>query len=229
VRPPRAGCGSRGALLTRARARRLYTERAYPLRLLDVPANALLMLAFLIFIATCTARGALDRARRAVGLHGTALAPPWDGAECVVCPSLRALEYAHEPLPRTVFAGPILAPEAVVSARDHPALARFLDRGRAAVVNLGSMFAYTPDDVRGIAGAIVAAQRRLHEDGRGSVRVLWKLPRADEHTELLDELLGLKREDVLIQQWIDAPALAVLQHPNVAVFVHHGGASKPSI
>jgi hypothetical protein len=34
---------------------------------------------------------------------------------------------------------------------------------------------------------------------------------------------------VRVEEWIEPPALAVLQHPNVAVFVHHGGASEALI
>jgi UDP:flavonoid glycosyltransferase YjiC (YdhE family) len=172
------------------------------------------------------ARLSLDAARKAAGLPGS-VAGPAANAVCHIHPSLPELEYPHVPNPRTVFAGPILNPVPVVAADTYPDLAAFLSQGRTVLVNMGSLFKYTSSDTIAMAEALVAARKELA--GSGGLQVLWKLPDASGFQTLLDKHLGLpaqRREWVRVEEWIEPPALAVLQHPNVAVFVHHGGASE---
>jgi hypothetical protein len=158
------------------------------------------------------------------------LTPATDDAACILCPSLPELEYPHVPLPRTVFAGPIVAPMPAVSAADpDPAnaeLARFLGRARTVHISLGTLYKYAEADVRALARGLVRAQQRLRELGRERVQALWKLSHKDRFTEVLEEELGDEHPDVRIEEWIAPPSLAVLAHSNVVASLHHGGASE---
>jgi hypothetical protein len=172
-------------------------------------------------------RRSLDAARHSMGLPGSVLeANQNDSARALIHASLAEIEYPHVPRPLTVFAGPILTPVAPLSRTDYPDLAGFVEGGpgRTVYVNLGSLFTYSAMDVRAVAEAYVAARKRLAD--RGGFRMLWKLPRPEDYNNILNEILGEKRPDVRIEGWVDAPALAVLQHPNVVLSVNHGGASE---
>jgi hypothetical protein len=169
----------------------------------------------------------LDAARKEAGLSGSVLAPFGQDALCSIFASIPEIEYPHVPNPRTVFAGPILTPTLALSAKENPDLAQFLERARTAMINLGSLFKYTADDAAAVATAIADARTRL--EPRGGLQVLWKMPGAAAFASMLDAKLGPedeRRNWVRIEEWIDPPALAVLQHPNLVVSVHHGGASK---
>jgi hypothetical protein len=206
---------------------RLFTNTSYPVPLLSIPLNILAAFAFIYTILRHPARRSLDAARKAAGLPGSMLEPAQKDAVCNIHASLEALEYPHVPNPRTVFAGPILSAVPAVSADTYPDLAAFLAQGRTALVNMGSLFKYTPADATAMAEALVAARKEL--GGSGGLQVLWKLPGAPGFQALLDEHLGppaQRREWVRVEEWIDPPALAVLQHPNLVVSVHHGGASE---
>jgi hypothetical protein len=199
----------------------------YPVPLLSIPFNILAVFAFIHMLLRHPARRSLDAARKAAGLPGSMLASAQKQAVCNIHASLEALEYPHVPKPRTVFAGPILNPVPAVAADTYPDLAAFLAQGRTVLVNMGSLFTYTPADTIAMAEALVAARKELA--GSGGLQVLWKLPDASGFQTLLDEHLGLpaqRRTWVRVEEWIEPPALAVLQHPNLAVFVHHGGASE---
>jgi hypothetical protein len=188
------------------------------------------VLALLLLSVFSSSRRALDRARGEFGLTGSVLTPATNDAACILCPSLPELEYPHVPLPRTVFAGPIVAPMPAVSAADpDPAnaeLARFLDRARTVHINLGTLYKYTEADVRALARGLARVQRLLNELGRERVQVLWKLPHKDRFTAVLEEELGDEHPDVRVEEWIAPQSLAVLAHPNVVASVHHGGASE---
>jgi hypothetical protein len=187
-------------------------------------ANALLFILALIFHP---ARRRLDAARKDAGLSGSMLEPMGDKAECIIYPSLPEIEYPHVPHPKTVFAGPILTPEAAVSAVDYPDISAFLARGRTVFVNMGSLFTYTAADVEAMMQAFLDARQRLRQDG--GLQILWKLPRASQMTALLEEKLGSEPERkqwIWIEEWIEPPALAVLQHSNIVASAHHGGASE---
>jgi hypothetical protein len=180
-----------------------------------------------VFLVFHAARRGLDAARKEAGLSGSVLSSVGKGPEYTICPSLPELEYPHVPLPRTILAGPILTPVPELTVSDHPNLAAFLARGRTAVVNMGSLFQYTADDVTAMASGLRAAHAALQ--GRGGLQILWKLPGASGFAKLLDEQLEMKhgwQEWMCVQEWINPPMHAVLQHSNVIVSVHHGGASE---
>jgi hypothetical protein len=206
---------------------RLFTNHTYPLPLLSIPLNILVAIAFILTLMVHPARRALDADRKVAGLSGSVLSPPGENAVCIIYASLAELEYPHVPNPRTVFAGPILTPVPPVDADTYPDMAAFLARGRTILINMGTLFKYDTDDVNGVVEGIVAARRELQH--KGGLQVLWKLPDISTFEALLDERLGSptqRQEWVRIEKWINPPALAVLQHPNLVASVHHGGASK---
>jgi hypothetical protein len=166
----------------------------------------------------------LNAARNAAGLPGRTLAPIDEGAQAVIHSSLPDIEYPHVPGPRTVYAGPIFQRVPVISSSDYPELTRFLDGGVTVLINLGSMFEYTEDEVDAMATAVGMARVKLED--RGGFRVLWKLPKATSSASILDRHFGPEGEDTVVVEWIEPAPLAVLQHPNLVVSVHHGGASK---
>jgi hypothetical protein len=206
----------------------MFTTHKYPVPLPLVPLNIVYGILFIAMFVANPKRRKLDAARRAAGLPGSVMVPVGEGARLNIHASLAEIEYPHVPRPNTVFAGPILTPVPPLSKADYPDLTEFIEGGpgRTVVLNLGSLFSYSTNDVRAIAEAFVIARKRLAD--RGGFRMIWKLPGADRFAAILDEILGEKRNGVRIEEWIDAPALAVLQHPNVAVSVSHGGASRLS-
>jgi hypothetical protein len=203
---------------------RLFTNFTYPVPLYLAPVNMLLAIYFIIFVITTSKRKEVDAARKAAGISGSVLGTPGTGGRANIHASLAELEYPHVPLPNTVFAGPIITPVPPLSGDGDTALSRFLNAGRTVLVNLGSLFSYTEDDVAAVAKAIVVAQVRMED--RGRFQVIWKLPQMAEFQSVLDKFFAADREGIYVTEWIDPPMLAVLQHENLAVAVHHGGASK---
>jgi hypothetical protein len=203
---------------------RLFTNHPFPVPVHLIPLNILYGVIFILVMVFHPKRRALDAARGQAGIPGSVLSMRGETARAIIHPSLPEVEYPHTPNPRTFFAGPILTPTSAVSNESYPDLASFFNGGRTILINLGSLFSYSEQDVKAVAEAIVVARLRLHD--RGGCQVLWKLPEAAKYQPLLNEKLGSDREGVRIETWIDPPALAVLQHPNLVASIHHGGASK---
>lgn len=207
----------------------MFTTHPYPVPIQLIPLNILYGVLVIFYFLLHPRRRSLDAARHSIGLPGSVLeANQDDRSRAFIHASLAEIEYPHVPRPLTVYAGPILTPVAPLSRADYPDLAGFVEGGpgRVVYVNIGSLFSYSAVDVRAVAEAYVAARKRLAD--HGGFRMLWKLPRAEEYTDILNEVLGEKRTDVRIEEWVDAPALAVLQHPDVVLSVNHGGASGSS-
>jgi hypothetical protein len=169
-------------------------------------------------------RRALDIARNNIGIPGTVLRPIGNKARAHIHASLMEIEYPHVPRPHTILAGPIFEPDAPVSSMSSPDLSAFLDVGKTVLINLGTLFKYTEKDVSIFVDAISTAHMALQD--RGGIRVLWKLPQRDKFSQILDAKLGNNTQEIRIVEWIEQPSLAVLQHPNLVAFVHHGGASE---
>jgi hypothetical protein len=206
--------------LTRVK-RSVWSGLRFPLPLTQLLLNVTLTATYAYQILLSPEASALRAARREVGLRHA----PLDSLPFHLIPSILELEYSHLPPPNAVLAGPILVPMAPLSADDHPGLAAFLDRGRTVYLNMGSLFLYTPADVLATCASITSAHARLAD--HGSLQVLWKLPKKDEFTDVLTTgLKDVPMESVRVEEWIAPDALEVLEHRNVVVSVHHGGASK---
>jgi hypothetical protein len=182
----------------------------------------------MICLILSSPRRKLDAARKTAGLTGSILSPIHDHVVALITPSMIELEYPHVPGHNTVFAGPIVHPEEPVSEKDYPQLAGFLQAERTVLVNMGSLFQYTEDDVRSMCHGIQLARAQLRDKGRQAFHVLWKLPKKNIFMDVLQDELGNDKA-IRIEEWIDPPLLAVLSHPNVVLSVHHGGASKSAL
>lgn len=205
------------------RSRRPYSSIAYPAPLHLIPYNIALNFAWLQTLRTHPRIKALEQQRAKAGIKGALLDKPFKQLPFMICASVKEMEYPHVPLQNVVYPGPILVPVLPLSATEYPVLARFLDRERTIVINMGSNFWYTLDDVEGVLGAIEGARTSCAKP----FQVLWKLNGKKEFEDVLEARLhGEIRDSVRIEEWIDPPALAVLQHRNIAAFVSHGGASK---
>jgi UDP:flavonoid glycosyltransferase YjiC (YdhE family) len=208
------------------RSTRHFSLTPYPVPPLQILSNVLLNMYMIYKMITSPERKALDAKRQELGLTQSTLRPYGEGAQFVLYSSVPELEFPHVPLDCAIFCGPLLTPEPMLSMADYPDLGRFFDQGRTVYVNLGSLFTYEERDVRAIAEALYEARARLNS--RGAIQALWKLPRAKspQFRTILDEILGENRSWIQIKEWVEPNALAVLQHPKVALLVHHGGASK---
>jgi hypothetical protein len=169
----------------------------------------------------------LEKLRAAANMEGPVVR---DGTELefVLIPSVPAMEYPHEPMEKVVYVGPMLADAPDIN-ESHPTLARFITRARTVHLNMGTLFRYTEDDVRAVVEAVVDVRARMAT--RGGFQVLWKLPRKANFDALLESLWPDEetKDSVLIQEWLEPPSIAILQHPNIVVSVNHGGASELSI
>lgn len=203
----------------------LASTTPFPVPLYLIPLNIFMALYIMIKLVTSAEKKALEAARREAGLTHSALRQANEGAVFILTSSIYDIEYPHVPFDNNIFAGPILNPEPVLSSDKYPDLAQFLSRGRTAFFNMGSAFKYDPNDVVACLSAFKIARERLRSTGR--MYVLWKLPGAESFMPLFDQHLGTDwSEWVRVEEWIEPQALAVLQHPNIFVSVHHGGANS---
>ena len=168
----------------------------------------------------------LETRRAKAGLRGKLFEKSMKDLPFFICSSVMELEYPHIPPANVVFPGPILIPVPPLSGSTYPDLASFLDRNRTIVINLGSNFQYTTADVVAVVDAILDAQDRC--SWKGGFQVLWKLNQKKKFEDILERNLstGPERNMVRVEEWIEPPTLAVLQHPGVVAFVNHGGASE---
>jgi hypothetical protein len=121
-------------------------------------------------------------------------------------------------------AGAIVLDSAPAEQQDAE-LAAWVQRAPTIIVNLGSLFRYTPERAALMAKAI---QRVLAANFE--VQVLWKVARNadvvgdDTFSEALAKQLGQDR--VRIMDWLTVDMLPLLQLDKVVVSVHHGGSSS---
>lgn len=208
-----------------------YSGIQYPVPLHLIPYNIALNVAFLRTLMTHPRIKALEKRRSKAGIPGKLLDKSLDKLPFMICASVEEMEFPHVPGGNVVYPGPILIHVPPLSNTEHPDLVRFLDRKRTIVINMGSNFWYTRADVENIAEAILRARHTLSEKAQtdlktSSFQVLWKLNGKKEYEELLQTKLGEAADDVHTEEWLDPPALAILQHPNVAALVNHGGANS---
>lgn len=204
----------------------------YPVPLHLIPYNIALNVAFIRTLLTHPQIKALDKRRSEAGIQGRLIENASGKLPFRIVASVQEMEFPHVPEGNVVYAGPILIPVPPLSSTQHPDLARFLDRKQTIVINMGSLFWYTRADVENVAEAIVRARDKLSEKASkdsktsSSFQVLWKLNGKKEYEELLEAKLGEAMDDVRAEEWLDPPTLAILQHPNVAASVNHGGANS---
>lgn len=164
----------------------------------------------------------MARCKKAAGLAGNSVMALWRADEEYLCPSLPELESPSMLVPGNVTAcGPIMVSTRPVGERDFE-LARWLQRHRTILVNLGSHIVSESSDALELAKAITVIVNRHHD-----VQVLWKLKSAV--TGELKALLGpeLKKTGrVKIESWLEPDPVSLLRSGHVACSVHHGGANS---
>lgn len=193
-----------------------------PLRL--IPYNIALNISFISILLTHPKIRALEARRAKAGIRGRIFDRSLKDLPFFICSSVMEMEFPHTPPRNMVFPGPVLVPMPPLAADAYPDLAAFLSRKRTIVINLGSNFWYSREDAAHMADAIADAQERYEENG--GFQVLWKLSGKKALEELLERKFRKGQDTVRIEEWLEPPTLALLQHPNVAAFVNHGGASK---
>ncbi|KAI0339006.1 UDP-Glycosyltransferase/glycogen phosphorylase [Trametopsis cervina] len=201
-----------------------YSGIPYPAPLHLIPYNFALNVAFFRTLVTHPRIKALESRRSKAGIPGKLLDKPLKKLPFMICASVKEMEFPHVPGKNVVYPGPILIPVPVISHAQYPDLTNFLDRKRTIVINMGSNFWYTSADVENIAEAILRARKTCSD--KVQFQVLWKLNGKKTYEELLQDRLGEAMDDVHMEEWIEPPALAVLQHPNVVALVNHGGANS---
>jgi hypothetical protein len=189
-----------------------------------IPYNIALNVAFLRTLTHHPRVQLLETRRAKAGIQGKLLDKPLKELPFMICASVKEMEYPHVAPSNVVYPGPIVVPVAPLSREKYPDLSGFLDRDRTIVMNMGSNFWYTEEDVVNVADAVALAQKRCKDK---SFQLLWKLNGKKAFETIVEQRLERELLDsVRIEEWIEPPALAVLQHPNVVALVNHGGASK---
>ncbi|KAJ3557699.1 hypothetical protein NM688_g1330 [Phlebia brevispora] len=201
-----------------------YSGLPFPVPVRLIPYNIALNISLVRILFTHPKVRALESRRVKAGIRGRIFDRHFEDLPFFICSSVMDMEFPHIPPPNVVFPGPILVPIPPLAADAYPDLAAFLDRKRTIVINLGSNFWYSQEDAAHMAEAIADAQERSEE--KGGFQVLWKLNGKKSFQDLLGEKFGKEHDAVRIEEWIEPPTLALLQHPNVAAFVNHGGANS---
>ncbi|SPO06230.1 uncharacterized protein DNG_08919 [Cephalotrichum gorgonifer] len=140
---------------------------------------------------------------------------PW------ITQAMREAALPIEYLPPNVSAvGPIVFSAAPAEQQDAE-LAQWISTAPTVLINLGSMFMYTEERARAMAGGI-----KLVLD-KTDVQVLWKIKKAGVYgDEFREELEGYVDEDRLrIESWLTVDPAALVYEENVVASVHHGGAN----
>lgn len=202
----------------------LFTNITYPVPWYLIPYNIILSIAIIYRIVSSGSRKSLEAARKEAGVPGSLLATSDKGAEAFLLASMAEMEYPHLPMTKTVYCGPIIRHVPPISPIEYPEIHRFLDQKRTVVLNLGTLFTYNDRDVKAIVSAMGAARRSI----KGGFQLLWKLPHASNFSSIIEDGFGSEkdREETLVREWLDPPALAILQHPNVACLISHAGANS---
>ena len=104
-----------------------------------------------------------------------------------------------------------------------PVLAGWLDRGETVMMCMGTHYHYTQSQVRAVINGFLSAV-----ESNPRIQLFWKLSGRDKFEGVIEELLTdpKDRERFRIVDWIDADLAAVMDHPNVIVSIHHGGANS---
>jgi UDP:flavonoid glycosyltransferase YjiC (YdhE family) len=120
-----------------------------------------------------------------------------------------------------VCAGTIFLDSAPAITQD-PELVEWVGKAPTIIINLGSLFKYTPERATIMSEAI---QKVLEKT---IIQVLWKVSKgSDFGDEYALPLARYQQEDrVRIMNWVTIDTLPLLELSNVVASVHHGGSSS---
>ncbi|KAL0951774.1 hypothetical protein HGRIS_008445 [Hohenbuehelia grisea] len=139
-----------------------------------------------------------------------------------ICPSIVETDYPHVCTPNVHRFGTITL-DTVPLEQSDPELRAWLDRRRTVVIVLGTHTRCSEDMVRAFVSGLL---KHLPLD----MQVLWKLTNKGDVGQLAEDLLDeaevKERDRFRIVDWIVADPNAIMVHPNVVCYVHHGGANS---
>ena len=140
----------------------------------------------------------------------------------IISPGIRELDYPLFIPENMGMYGPVVLDATPVEVAD-PELAQWLDRGKTVMMCMGTHYHYSESQVRAVINGFLGAVD--HDSG---LPFFWKLSGRDRFESVLEELLANPKdqERFRIVDWIHADPAAVMNHPNVIVSIHHGGANS---
>jgi len=187
-----------------------------------LPINILGELVLIYKLATSTEISKLVKHRNAHGLPG------WLPVKTV---ATRASHIISAGVPETdiplilpdnvALYGPIVLDTDPIETAD-PELNQWLNRGETVMMCMGTHFHYSESQVKAIIDGFLSA---ITPDS--NTQFLWKLSNKSKFEKVIGEALknGKDRERFRIVDWLDADPASIMKHPNVVVYVHHGGAN----
>jgi 2-acylglycerol O-acyltransferase 1 len=209
----------------------------YPFPLTSSPRslinNIYIFTRFVYLILSNPILKSIEQHRQAHGLPGKSatIAPFERKPELYVFASIREADYPLQVPEYVAEFGPIIPPRSQSTNEKEPsasyaALSDWLDQAPTIVICLGSLFTYDSSDIIPLATALCNVLLRYEKH-----HLLWKIPKKDQHSNLLDEIFrplgGWKdSERIKIVDWIEMPMSEVLEHKTVVVNVNHGGANS---
>ncbi|KAL1704341.1 hypothetical protein EV121DRAFT_291437 [Schizophyllum commune] len=221
---PSLVCNANQPLLHRLfRSPQMATALPYPLPWYGAFVNIAHIVLLMYYVLTSPYIKALNDARAARGCSGglpsmglTYVAPE----RTYITAGVPAIDLPFDKPPNMHLCGPILCDFAPIRESD-PELATWLDGGETVLVILGTHFEYSEPVARRVLTGLLG--------GVGAdTQVLWKLPQQGALQGLFDELLTTTRDRDRVRAvtWLDVEPAAILEHPNVVCYVHHGGANS---
>ena len=140
----------------------------------------------------------------------------------VICPGVRETDFPLFVPDYLGLYGPIVLDTTPIEVSD-PALDQWLDRGDTVLMCMGTHFYYSESQVKAVILGFLSAIP--HDSG---AQILWKLPNKSEFEDSIEEVLKdpRDRDKFRIVDWLEADPTSLMKHPNVVVWIHHGGANS---
>lgn len=202
---------------------RFGTGISFPISWKDLPLNIMAGIALGWMVITDPEITKLTKHRNANGLPGyLPVASVRDRATHIICPCVREVDFPLVVPDKVGLYGPIVLDTAPIQVAD-PGLDQWLSRGKTVLVCMGSHFKFSESQVKGVIHGLLSGAPR-----DSNTQFLWKLPNKAEFEDLVEEALKdpNDRDRFKIVDWLDADAASIMKHPNVIVWVHHGGANS---
>ncbi|KAL0952107.1 hypothetical protein HGRIS_008738 [Hohenbuehelia grisea] len=188
----------------------------YPVPLTLFISNIAISLMMIIIFMSNPGMRALPEFRAKSGLKGRH-PMRFDPNIDTICPAIEETDYPLVCPPNLHRFGPITLNAAPLYQSD-PELKTWLDRRKTVVIGLGTHTIYSKDMIN-------AFLHGLLDYLPAEMQVLWKVGKRDWSDEEIGAV-GLDSERFRIVRWIISEPIAVMEHPNVVAYVHHGGANS---
>ena len=141
----------------------------------------------------------------------------------IICPGVREVDLPLFKIPENLgLYGPVVLDTTSVEVSG-PELNQWLSRGETVLMCMGTHFHYSESQVKavikGFLGAVTPSS---------NTQLLWKLADKSKFEGVIEEALKdpSDKERFRIVDWLEADPMSILEHPNVVVWIHHGGANS---